>query len=150
MQVDNILFEQDFNGIGMSIDEVKFYLRVLSNCKDICDSDNKVNGVSKGKILKLSFKKDGDVIKANGPFVIGKDSIYENRWINADIYINEKSIIVDMLVTRICVEGNNKVYRVLDQFEIKDNKLNRRSQYNYDMQSIYTDIEDEEMKGRLR
>ena len=64
--------------------------------------------------------------------------------------LEKDKIIVDMLVTRLCTSDKLKKYRVMDEFSIIDNRLQRRSRYNYDIKSIYTDIDDNEMKGRLK
>ena len=54
-----------------------------------------------------------------------------------------------MQVTRYLDDGP-KVYTVLDEFSIVDDKLIRKSMYNYDMIAMYDEIKNEEMKGRLK
>lgn len=145
--IELILDEQIFPYEGMSLEERNYYLNIIRNCKDICDSENKVNLISKCEIVGLYFKKkDNNKINVNGSLKIGN----ENRCIDADIYVEKDSIIVDMLINRLCTKDTNKEYRVLDEFKIENDILKRRSQYNYNMISIFDNIENEEMKGRLR
>ena len=142
---DAILDEQKFPCENMSIDERNYYLNILRNCKDICNSDNKVNGIGKCKILETRLVKKEEFIAFNGIM-----SIYsENRSMSGFIFTKADSIIVDMQVTRYFNEGH-KSYSTLDEFKLQDNKLIRRSQYNYNMDSIIEEIENEEMKGKLK
>lgn len=144
---EKLEMEMNFPCINMSTDERDFCLRILNNCKEITDSDNKVNDVGKGTIIHCYFRKDGDVIKANGPFFVGTGNNAENRWLDAEIYITDKSIIVDMLVDIILTKEK---YRVLDVFTLKKGILNRESQYDYNIDSTNEKIIDEKMKGRLK
>ena len=140
---EKLEMEMKFPCINMSTEERDFCLRILNNCKEITDSEKKVNGVGKGTILHAHFRKDGNVIKANGPFYVDT----ENRWLSAEIYITEKDITVDMLVEVILTREQ---YRVVDVFTIKKGELNRESTYDYDFKSRNKKILDNEMKGRLR
>lgn len=144
--VDFILDEQRFPFIGMSLEERNYYLNIISNCKDICDSENKVGNESKCDIVELHLKKENNVVSVNGSLVLGR----ECRFIEADIFINDNSILVDMLITRLGNQTEHKKYRVTDEFKIENDILKRKSYYNYNMQSIFCNIDDEEMKGRLK
>lgn len=147
--LENILDEERFPYLGMSLDERNFCLEVLNNCKDICDSDQKVDGIGSCKIVELCFRKENGIINANGSLAIGNDKP-EYRVIDADICMEKDSIIVDMAITRLLVEDDRKSYRVLDCFKLKNGVLKRTSQYNYDMKNIYSDIENSKMKGKLK
>ena len=142
-----ILNEQYYRFHDIDKSEGKYYLDIIKHCKDICDTNHVIDGSKNCEIVEMSFKKEGNKIKVNGSLTIG-DKIRENRIIEADMFLDSDKVIVDMLITRLGV--SKKQYRVLDEFSIVDNKLQRRSQYNYDMKSIYTDIDDNEMKGRLK
>ena len=148
--IDIILDEQDFPYENMTLDERNYYLDIIKNCKDICDTDNKVDGVSTCEIIRARLKKRLNKVNVDGIMHIGK----ENRCINADIYLNPDRIIVDSNITRLIEDENGKanatIYTVLDEFTIENGKLQRRSQYNYDMKSLYDEIENDEMKGRLK
>ena len=140
-----VLEEQRFPGENMSREERNYYLNILRNCKDICDSENKVNNIGKCEILKTRLVKKEEFITFNGIMTISGES----RSMSGFIFIKEDSVIVDMQVTRYFDEGH-KSYSTLDEFKLKDNKLIRRSQYNYNMDSIIEEIENEEMKGKLK
>lgn len=144
--ITGILDEQKFPYEGMSLEERNYYLNIIKNCKDISDTENKVGKISKCEILRLYFKKQDGIVNINGSLCIGN----ENRCINADIFFEKDSIVVDMLITRLCVQTEHKEYRVLDEFKLENDILKRRSQYNYNMKSIFDNIENEEMKGRLK
>ena len=131
---------------NMSLDERDFCLEILNNCKDISDSNQKVDGIGKCEILAMSLEKLNGVIKASGLLSISG----ENRSIEADIFIEDNRIIVDMLVTRLLASDKHIKYRVLDEFKVENGILKRRSQYNYDMENIYDNIENELMKGKIR
>ena len=140
-----ILDEQRFPCENMSKEERNYYLNILKNCKDICDSDNKVNGIGKCEILETKLVKKEEFITFNGIITISS----ENRSVSGFIFVKEDSIIVDMQVTRYFDVGH-KSYSTLDEFKLDNNKLIRRSQYNYNMDSIIEEIENEEMKGKLK
>ena len=143
--LEELLNEQKFPCENMSKEERNYYLNILRNCKDICDSDNKVNGIGKCEILETKLVKKEEFITFNGTMFISN----ENRSISGFIFIKEDSVIVDMQVTRYFDKGH-KSYSTLDEFKLKDSKLIRRSQYNYNMDSIIEEIENEEMKGKLK
>lgn len=136
-----------FNNIAK--EDKKYYLDIIKHCKDICDTNNTVDGSNKCQIVEISMKKTGNQIEISGSITIG-DKVKENRTIEGDMFLEKDKIIVDMLVTRLCTSDKLKKYRVMDEFSIIDNRLQRRSRYNYDIKSIYTDIDDNEMKGRLK
>ena len=147
---EEIYKEQYFPYLYMTIDERDFCLKILENCKDIVDSDFKINGIGKCSIVEMHFKKENGVIHTSGSLIIGDDTKKECRTIETDIYVNNERIIVDMLIERLNVFDENKKYRVLDEFKLENNKLRRKSQYNFDMENLHEIIEDEEMKGRLK
>lgn len=141
-----IIEEQFFKYECMSYEEMKFYLNnIIKNCKDICDSINTVDGKTICDIVDIVFRKNNNLISFNGFLSIGS----ENRCIDGIIYEEKCKYIVDMHITRLCVECENKEYRVVDEFFIEKNQLKRRSFYNYNMESSYETIEDKKMKGRL-
>lgn len=146
MNKEAILDEQKFPYENMTLEERNYYLNILRDCKDICDSNNKVDSQSKCEIVQLNLKKNDRVINANGFLSIGS----EKRCIDANIFIGKKSIFVDMQITRLLLNGENDVYTVSDEFIVENDNLKRISQYNTNMQSIYDEIENEEMKGRLK
>ena len=143
--LDNVLDEQKFPCEKMSKEERNYYLNILRNCKDICNSDNKVNDTNKCEILECKLIKKEDFVTFNGSISISS----ENRSISGFIFVKEDSVIVDMQVTRYFNEAH-KSYSTLDEFKLKNNKLIRRSQYNYNMDSVIDEIENEEMKGKLK
>ena len=145
-----ILKEQNFPYIDMSIDERDFCIKILSLCKDINDSNYKVDNNGKCEIVQMYFKKQGNVINANGALVLSSSSYSEKRWIDAYIYTEKEKIVVDMKVERLGIKDKNRVYTVLDEFELKNDKLQRKSCYTYDMKNIYDTVEDEYVKGRLK
>ncbi len=144
---NTLIDEKKFPYMGMSMDERNYYLNILRNCKELCDSRYCVSNQKKCEIIEMSLKRQGNHIKANGSLTIGSKIEHENRSICADIFIEKDRIIVDMLITRI---NKNIEYRILDEFKIKDDVLKRRSQYNFDMLNTYSSIDNEEMKGRLK
>ena len=144
-----ILNEKYYRFQDIDVNDRKYYLDIIKNCKDICDTEQEVDGCRTCQIVEMLFKKIGNRVVVNGSLTVG-EKIKENRTIEADMYLDNGKVIVDMLITRLCTLDNIKKYRVLDEFSIIDNKLQRRSQYNYDMKSIYTNIDNNEMKGRLK
>jgi len=140
-----VLEEQRFPCENMSREEKNYYLNILRNCKDICDSDNKVNNIGKCEILQTKLVKKEEFITFNGMMTI----LGESRSMSGFIFTKEDSIIVDMQVTRYFDDGH-KSYSTLDEFKLENNKLIRRSQYNYNMISVIDEIENEEMKGKLK
>ena len=147
---DTILDEQRFPYEGMNIEQRNYYLNIIRNCKDIKDSEHKIDGESVCQILELSFKKKDSHVAINGLLSIGTDNVRENRCIEGLIFMESNNVIVDYHITRLCVGSVPTEYTVLDEFKLCDGKLMRNSFYNYDMKKIETEIDDEIMKGRLK
>ena len=64
--LDAILDEHKFPCENMSKEERNYYLNILRNCKDICDSNYKVNGIGKCDILQMRLVKYGNSILVEG------------------------------------------------------------------------------------
>lgn len=145
-----ILDEQKFPYGNMTLQERNYYLNILRNCKDICDSNNRVDETGSCELVSLNLEKQNNIVRINGFLSLGTEGKRENRWIEASMYLEPSRIVVDMRITRIGVNCVHKVYTVLDEFTLENDNLKRRSQYNYDMKNLYDNIENEEMKGRLK
>lgn len=145
-----ILDEQRFPYEKMSLEEKKYYLELLRNCKDISDSEHKVGNISKCEIVEMRLKKHNKEILINGSLTIGNDNIRENRCVDGYIFKEKGAIFVDMHVIRLCTTSPNREYTVLDEFKIDSGKLKRTSHYNYNMKGIVSDLEDDIMKGRKK
>lgn len=141
-----ILDEQDFPYMGMTLEERNYYLNIIKNCKDIADTIHKVGNKSQCRILKLSLKKKENEISFNGFATIE----HENRCIDGYLFLEKDSILVDMHITRLCVDDIHKEYTVLDEFKLVDDILKRKSRYNYDRHNYCDSIKDELLKGRER
>jgi len=144
------IHDEKFAGNNMKQEERDYCLKILEMCKDISDSDNKVDNSGQCELIRARLKKEDNIVNVDGFLYIGTPGKGESRYLNADIFFKPNSIIVDMKITRLGVECENKVYTVLDEFTLKNGKLNRRSVYNYDMKIISEIVENEEMKGKLR
>ena len=145
-KIDIILDEQRFPYILMDKNERDYCLNIIRSCKDICDTDNKVNNINKCEIVEMHFRKDDNIVSFSGSLSIGS----EFRTIEGYLYLEKDKILVDYKITRLCSETDKKEYTVLDEFKLENDTLKRRSQYNYDMKSLYTEVNDETVKGRLR
>lgn len=145
-KIDILLDEKRFPCIGMSKDERNYCLNIIRNCKDICDTENKVNGISKCQIIEMHFRKENNDVRISGSLSINN----EFRTIEGYLYLEKDRILVDYKITRLCIANERKIYTVLDEFKLENDILKRRSQYNYNMKSLYTEINDETLKGRLR
>ena len=143
---DEVSKEKKFSYENITREQRDFCIHLLEHCKDVCDTENKINGVGKGNLIQVDFSKVGGPINANGSFCVGK----ENRLMDADIYIRQNKVLVSMNVIRLGYVGENKEYNVVDEFEIKDDKLIRKSYYNYDKKSFIQYVEDEELKSRIK
>ena len=91
----------------------------------------------------MHFRRDGNIISFSGSLSIGR----EYRTIEGDIYIVKSGVVVDSKITRLCVETDRKEYTVLDEFKLEKNSLKRRSQYNYNMENLYTKVTGISLKG---
>ena len=138
-----ILKEQKFPCFGIDSEDRDSYLEIIKNCKDFCDSEQKVDNQSKCDLIEMELRKVGKEVRANGSVFIGTLNKKEYRHLDANIYIEENSIIVDMLVTRLSVVDEKSQYRTLDEFVFENNVLIRNSQYNYDMKTKSSKIADE-------
>lgn len=147
-KLDVILDEQKFPYLGMTKEERNYYINIIKNCKDICDTENKVDNISKCEIITLQFEKNNDVVKFDGALTIGEGK--ENRYIVGQIFLNKDKIRVDMEISRLTVKCKNKVYRVFDEFTLENGVLKRSSLYNYNFKKICDEINNEEMKGKLK
>ena len=147
---NELLDEKNFRFYDMSLEEGLYYLDVIRNCKDICSSDHSVENENMCKIVEMRLKKLNDRIVMNGSLAIGSKTHTEYRCVEGELFTEKKRIIVDMLITRLCVDSNYKIYRVLDEFTLENNILKRRSSYNYDLKSSIEEVENVQMKGRLK
>lgn len=148
--IDEEIFNGEYNELdfqasnNISKEEKNYYINIINNCKDICDSDNEVNNERKCKLVSLYFNKENDVITVSGYLKLST----ENRTIYAYIFNKNNKIIVDMQITRLGDIKENKQYTVLDIFTINKKSVKRKSQYNYDMKNLEDVIELEKKKGR--
>ena len=60
-----LLDEQRFPYENMTLEERNCYLNIIRNCKDICDSENKVDGVNNCKLVELHLKKKLNKVSFN-------------------------------------------------------------------------------------
>lgn len=141
-----IIEEQYFTYEGMDYEEMQFYLNnVIKNCKEICNTVNTVNGKNVCDVVEMSFKKNDNKIIFNGSLSIES----ENRCVDGIIHMEEDSILVDMHITRLCVECQYKEYNVRDEFKRFHDYIARKSIYSYDTKNIYETLEDEKMRGKI-
>jgi len=147
--LDTILDEQRFPYEGMTKEERNYYLNIIRNCKDIVDSEYKIDGIGNCEILQIHFKKRNNKININGSLVLGTQ-IKENRTIDGYIFVENNRVIVDMHIIRLSKDGAFMEYTVLDEFKIINDKLIRDSFYNHNMNTTQTEINDEIMKGKLK
>ena len=148
-EVDVFLDEQKFPCFDMTKEERNIYLNIISYCKDICDTENKVENYSKCEIHQIVLRKNGNAIMFNGLLSLGKDEKIETRCIRGELYSDKDMILVYMNVER---QGNvePKEYSVTDEFKIENDILKRKTRYNYIENDIIEDIKDEKMKGLIK
>lgn len=144
-----LIDEKIFPYEKMTIQERNYYLSIIKSCKDISDSDIKVDNNGKCELIYLHFIKYDNFIHVNGHVSLGKMPNKENRCLDAKIYFKENKIIVKMLITRLCVNDIRKEYEVVDEFTLENNEVKRVSKYNYKRGKSMDKIENDEMKGRL-
>lgn len=148
--LETIIDEQYFPYVGMSLEQRNYYLNIIKNCKDVCDSENKIYNHGNGIMVAMSLKKEDAIVKFNGTLTFGPEGMHENRCIEGILYLKEKSIIVDYKITRLCVKEEPKEYRVFDEFKLENDVLKRKSLYDYNFKSICDEIDNDEMKGKLK
>lgn len=142
-----ILDEQWFPYENMTLEERNRYLNIIKNCKDICDTDNKVDGVKTCELVELHLKKNLNKVSFNGSLTIGTDKQRENRCIEGELFLqNRNTIIVDSKITRLSTNDEHKEYRVYDMFKLQNDVLKRSSVYNYDYKKTY----EEALEGKIR
>ena len=141
----SITDEQFYIKQNMTDEEFYYYLSLFENCKDISDSNYKVNGNGKCEILKIRLnKKEPGIVTISAIVYIGK----ENRIINGDIFESKNKTVVDIKVERLLV-NKDKNYETIDIFKEKDGKLTRTSYYNHENKTI-EEIDKIEIKERLK
>lgn len=145
----NAIFEQNFPCRGMSREERQTCLNIIRNCKEISDTDYKIDGQNKCELLQMSFEKKNGEIAINGTISIG-DKVKEARCIDGSIYIDTSTILVDMHVVRVCSDTLFNEYFVVDEFKMINGQLVRESYYDYDMKKLRTKIDNNEIKGKLK
>lgn len=148
----NAIFEQNFPCRGMTREERSICLNIIKHCKEISDSEHKVDGQNKCEILQMSFEKFKErknVFVINGTLSIGLKN-KEARCIDGVIYLEKNSILVDMHIVRVCTDTLFNEYSVVDEFKIVKDELKRKSYYDYDMKKMTTKIDNEELKGKIK
>ena len=150
---DEILLEEYFPYSNMNINERSFYINLLLNTKDICDSEVSINSKSSCEydLLYLNLKKNqNQFVSFDG--VIANDS--ENRMINGQIVRSGNKFIVVTNVYRCndCINEENKEYTVIDEFVSKSDRIIRKTRYDngyYEAEiDLYTEMELEEYLQR--
>lgn len=131
---NKIIVEQYLNGIDMSYEERDNYLKIIEECKEISNTIFKVGNTTRGNIVEITLKKEDRQIKFSGSINYNDKCFNENRSIYGVIYLNKNNVVVDMIITRLCVD-DNKVYTTIDEF---NNEIHKTI-YNKDL-GIYEDI----------
>ena len=144
-----LLDEQKFPYFDMSKEERDSYLNVISHCKDIYETENKLGSSSKCKMHKMVLRKQGSAVTFNGILSLGEDKIYENRCIRGELYVDKDMILVYMNVERL---GNvePKMYSVADKFKLQNDILIRKTKYDYINKDIIEEVKDEKVKGLIK
>ena len=141
MNKEEILKEEYFRSINMSIEERDFILELLSNCKDI---KNSKYSETSGKIVELSMKKETDnLINLSGS--VAYDN--ENRTLQGTVMYYKDNIIFRNKMTRLCYEGEDKEYFVLDTFSPTDIGYDVVSYYSNDKTEYKNELN---MKGKVK
>ena len=141
----SVVDEQFYIKEHMTEEEFYYYLKLFENCKDICDSNYKVNGNGKCEILRFHLNKvEPGIITLNSIVYIGK----ENRIVNGYIFERGTKTVIDIYVERLLV-NKDKTYRTVDIFKEKDDKLIRTSCYNHEKETV-EEIDKIEMKEKLK
>lgn len=139
---NEILKEQYFPHLFLSVEERDFILDLIVNCKDISDSET---GFSrKGNLVQLSMKKEDDLIEYNGLLSYKT----ENRCISGYVIMNKKKIYLYNHIERLCVKDKNKEYDTCDIFIKSNEGYNIESTYSFN-NKIYRRKINEEKKVKL-
>lgn len=145
----NTIYERGVSNIGITRNERDTYLNLIKNCKDIADSEHKIDGEGNCEIIKMYFEKKNGEITINGILSIGSKT-KEKRCIDGYIYVEENSLLVDMHIVRVCADTLFDEYCVVDEFKKVNGTLIRESYYDYDMKKIKTKIKNEEIEGKIK
>lgn len=144
-----LLDEQKFPCFDMPKEERNMYLNIIRNCKDICNTENKVGIFNKCKIIQMVLRKKGSAVTFNGVLSIGEDNKFENRCVNGELYVDNNMILVYMNVERFKNIGQRE-YSVVDEFKLENNILTRKTRYDYIKTDIIEEVKDEKMKGLIK
>ena len=148
-RLEVLLDEQKFPCFDMTKKERNMYLNIILHCKDICDTENKVENTGKCKIHQMVLRKKGEAVVFNGILSIGKEDNFESRAINGEMYIDETMILVYMNVERF-KNINQREYSVVDEFKLENDILIRKTKYHYLEEKIIEEIQNEKMKGLIK
>lgn len=148
-KLEVLLDEQKFPYFDMSKEERNYYLNIIRNCKDICDTENKVGDFGKCEIHQIVLRKNGNAVTFNGILSLGEEQNIETRCIRGELYADKDMILVYMSVERL---GNvePKEYSVTDEFKLENDVLKRKTRYDYIEKDLIQEIKDRNMKGRLK
>lgn len=136
---NEILKEQYFPHLFLSVEERDYILNLIINCKDIFDSET---GLSrKGTLVQLSMKKENDLIKYNG--LLAYET--ENRCISGYALERKNKIYLNNHIERLCVNDINKEYDTCDIFIKSEEGYNIESTYSFN-NKIYRRKINEEKK----
>ncbi len=113
-----ILFEQNYNGVDISTEDIEKLLGYLDICKYIKE---------KQEILQCKFQKiDNDKFTFNGISTIKEKA--ENRCFNGIITFFENKITVEQEITRLFgKEPKTEVINTKDIFIKENNRIYRKS-----------------------
>ena len=130
---DEILLEQNFSYKNMSMEERNFYINMMMNTKDVCDSEIFITNhdLPYYDLFILNLNKEEDIVSFDG--VVNNE--YTTKLINGTIEKRNNKYLVKTNVyiyNDYVFEPDKKEYGVYDEFIFKDNKILRRSRYEDD------------------
>ena len=126
---EEIILEQYFPSINLDKEGRDFYLNLILNSKELTDSkyNFKETSTSSYEIVFMHLKNEGSIVRFDGAITNGEES----KLINGAIIEKGNKHYVFSNVYRLfeLVTGNDKEYKVTDEFKEKDGRITRRTIY---------------------
>jgi len=149
---DKILVEQYFPAQNLDENDRNFYLNLLLHSKELTSSDYNFRDSSPSNydFVFMSLNDEGSIVRFDGAITNGE----ENKLMYGAILRRGEKYYIFSDVYRLfeLVFGDDKEYRVTDEFSFKDGSVTRKSSYGTASSTVskVTLKTDEEMEEYLQ
>lgn len=124
---DEILLEQYITYNHMSKSDRDMCMHLITNSKEVCDSELNDGEDRKYKVISMNFNSDGYIVLFNGILTNGN----ENRYVDGSITRKSDNYFVKTNIYRLneFIEDDERDYCSLEVFRVLHDSVYRKTMY---------------------